>query len=150
MKMPKLRNFCMRFLKSSFLFMCLFICAVEFGIGDWMSALGWMTALCGWIAFYGEKFYYNELLKLYHEHLDHCEKQSNEYRSKVEQYKEALAAARAKTKAVAFDVENVDVGDILRIGRDWQKSDTWRGATHDTAKLLCDTIEMLRDKLDKE
>ncbi len=38
-----------------------------------------------------------------------------------------------------------DVERVLKIGRDFQKQDTWRGAHHDTAKLLCDTIEYLRD-----
>ena len=40
-----------------------------------------------------------------------------------------------------------DVARVLKIGRDFQKQDTWRGAHHDTAKLLCDTIEYLRDSL---
>ena len=40
-----------------------------------------------------------------------------------------------------------DVERVLKIGRDFQKQDRWRGAHHDTAKLLCDTIEYLRDRL---
>ena len=40
-----------------------------------------------------------------------------------------------------------DVEQVLKIGRDFQKQDRWRGAHHDTAKLLCDTIEYLRDRL---
>ena len=39
------------------------------------------------------------------------------------------------------------VEQVLKIGRDFQKQDIWRGAHHDTAKLLCDTIEYLRDRL---
>lgn len=42
-----------------------------------------------------------------------------------------------------------DVDEVLRIGRAMQAGDTWHGATYDTAKLLCDTIEKLRDKLNK-
>ena len=33
---------------------------------------------------------------------------------------------------------------ILEIGRELQNGDRWRGATYDTAKLLCDEIERLR------
>lgn len=40
-----------------------------------------------------------------------------------------------------------DIEKVLKIGRDFQKQDSWRGAHHDTAKLLCDTIENLRDRL---
>ena len=38
---------------------------------------------------------------------------------------------------------HLSTNEILRIGRDFQKSDRWRGATFDTAKLLCDEIERL-------
>lgn len=37
--------------------------------------------------------------------------------------------------------------DILTIGRKFQMGDTWRGCTFDTAKLLCDEIERLRDRI---
>lgn len=40
-----------------------------------------------------------------------------------------------------------DVDEVLRIGRSMQEKDTWHGATYDTVKLLCDTIEDLRRKL---
>lgn len=39
-----------------------------------------------------------------------------------------------------------DVERVLEIGRNFQKQDAWRGAHHDTVKLLCDTIEHLRDQ----
>jgi len=39
-----------------------------------------------------------------------------------------------------------DVERVLEIGRNFQKQDAWRGARHDTVKLLCDTIEHLRDQ----
>lgn len=42
-----------------------------------------------------------------------------------------------------------DVDEVLQIGRAFQKQDLWRGAHHDTAKLLCDTIEYLRECLNK-
>ena len=40
-----------------------------------------------------------------------------------------------------------DVDEVLRIGRGMQALDHWHGATYDTVKLLCDTIEDLRRKL---
>lgn len=42
-----------------------------------------------------------------------------------------------------------DVEYVLKIGRDYQNKDGFRGAHYDTVKLLCDTIEYLRDKLPK-
>lgn len=39
-----------------------------------------------------------------------------------------------------------DVEHVLKIGREFQKQDNWRGAHYDTAKLLCDTIEYLREQ----
>ena len=42
---------------------------------------------------------------------------------------------------------HLSTDEILRIGRDFQKSDRWRGATFDTAKLLCDEIERLARRL---
>ena len=42
-----------------------------------------------------------------------------------------------------------DVDKVLEIGRAFQKQDLFRGAHHDTAKLLCDTIEYLRECLNK-
>ena len=42
-----------------------------------------------------------------------------------------------------------DVEFVLKIGRDYQNKDGFRGAHYDTVKLLCDTIEYLRDKLPK-
>lgn len=64
-----------------------------------------------------------------------------------------VEAARAAEKSSAvgnsgprFDLCR-DVESVLRIGREFQKQDRWRGAHHDTAKLLCDTIECLRDSL---
>ena len=40
-----------------------------------------------------------------------------------------------------------DVDTVLKIGRDYQNKDGYRGAHFDTVKLLCDTIEYLRDRL---
>ena len=39
------------------------------------------------------------------------------------------------------------VDQVLKIGRDFQNQDRWRGAHYDTARLLCDTIERLNQKL---
>lgn len=53
-----------------------------------------------------------------------------------------------------FDVDTKfelcsNVEYVLKIGRDYQNKDGFRGAHYDTVKLLCDTIEYLRDKLPK-
>lgn len=40
-----------------------------------------------------------------------------------------------------------NVEHVLKIGREFQMQDSWRGAHHDTAKLLCDTIEYLYERL---
>ncbi len=42
-----------------------------------------------------------------------------------------------------------NVEHVLDIGRDFQKQDRLHGAHYDTVKLLCDTIEYLRDQLPK-
>ena len=41
-----------------------------------------------------------------------------------------------------------DVEHVLKVGREFQMQDSWRGAHYDTAKLLCDTIEYLYERLD--
>ena len=43
-----------------------------------------------------------------------------------------------------INMEYVDIDHILKVGRDFQNTDTWHGAHYDTVKLLCDTIEHLR------
>ena len=50
-----------------------------------------------------------------------------------------------KEGGVRFD--HLDVDEVLRIGREFQASDAFRGATFDTAKLLCDTIERLQEEI---
>lgn len=40
-----------------------------------------------------------------------------------------------------------DVEHVLKVGREFQMQDSWRGAHYDTAKLLCDTIEYLYERL---
>ena len=47
-------------------------------------------------------------------------------------------------------VGNMETSLILRIGRDFQNSDKFRGCTFDTAKLLCDEIERLSRELESE
>ena len=42
-----------------------------------------------------------------------------------------------------------NVEHVLDIGRDFQNQDRLHGAHYDTVKLLCDTIEYLRDQLPK-
>lgn len=117
--------------------------------GQLLAAVGWLFAAFGFYAMKKEHGFYKEIYDAYSEHLDKCEKRDMEYQKQIADYKIRLAKSNDAERSAAFDVEKLDIDHILKIGRDWQKSDTWRGATHDTAKLLCDTIEMLRDKLDK-
>jgi len=42
---------------------------------------------------------------------------------------------------------DLPVEQVLKIGREFQDQDRWRGAHYDTARLLCDTIERLNQKL---
>lgn len=130
---------------------CPFIVAVmEFASGNFVSGFGWCLAGVGWITATGERKWVETFIGLYREHLEECEKRDKAYKAKIQEYENKLSNEKNTTKSAAFDVENMSIDDVLKIGREFQKSDTWRGATHDTAKLLCDTIEMLRDKLDKE
>lgn len=66
-----------------------------------------------------------------------------------EKQEEAVAAWNTMT-AARFSGDKFDhlpVEEVLRIGRDFQASDQFRGATFDTAKLLCDTIERLQEEI---
>lgn len=40
-----------------------------------------------------------------------------------------------------------DIDNVLRIGREFAAKDGYRGAHYDTVKLLCDTIEHLRESI---
>ena len=49
-----------------------------------------------------------------------------------------------KAKELSLAEQPLPIDLVLKIGRDFQYSDrNFRGATFDTAKLLCDTIERL-------
>lgn len=60
------------------------------------------------------------------------------------------AGDRAKLPGTAdlrFDICR-DVEQVLKIGRDYQNKDGYRGAHYDTVKLLCDTIEYQQERLE--
>ena len=120
------------------------VAVLEFADGGFISGIGWILAGVGWWFFSKEQNYVETFIRLYRNHLNECEKRDEAYKAKIKEYEDKLSNERNATKEAAFDVNMMSVDDILKIGRDFQKSDTWRGATHDTAKLLCDTIEMLR------
>ena len=129
---------------------CPFIIAVmEFASGNFVSGFGWCLAGVGWIAAATARKWVETFIGLYREHLEECEKRDKAYKAKIQEYEDKLSNEKNTTKLEAFDVEHMSIDDVLKIGRDFQMSDTWRGATHDTAKLLCDTIEMLQNKLNK-
>ena len=58
----------------------------------------------------------------------------------------AIAREKEGAKLRRFDFGH-SVEDVLRIGRDFQKTDRLHGAHWDTVKLLCDTIEDLNEQL---
>lgn len=93
--------------------------------GSWFSGIGWGMAAFWLFAYETEQAYFNELLEL---------ARKNILNSEIER------------KASIIDSSNADIDHILAIGRDLQNSDKWHGAQYDTVKLLCDTIERLRDK----
>jgi len=66
----------------------------------------------------------------------------------LERLDELVAEKNEKPKSgldsSIINMKNMDIDHILKIGRDFQNTDTWHGAHYDTVKLLCDTIEYLR------
>ena len=56
------------------------------------------------------------------------------------------AAKLPKTVDLRFDIcRNIEL--VLKIGRDYQNKDGYRGAHYDTVKLLCDAIEYQQEQL---
>lgn len=53
-----------------------------------------------------------------------------------------------KTVDLRFDICR-DIEQVLKIGRDFQNKDGYRGAHYDTVKLLCDAIEYQQEQLAK-
>lgn len=97
----------------------------EIMTGSWLSGFGWGMAAFWLFAFETEREYFKELLGL---------ARNNTHSSAIE-----------RKAAIIDSSSNVDIDHILAIGRDLQNSDRWHGAQYDTLKLLCDTIERLRD-----
>jgi hypothetical protein len=92
--------------------------------GSWISGIGWGAAAFWLFAYETEQTYFNELLEL---------ARKNVHSGEIER------------KSAIIDPGNADIDHILAIGRDLQNADRWHGAQYDTVKLLCDTIERLRD-----
>lgn len=57
------------------------------------------------------------------------------------------AAKLPKTVDTRFDICK-DIALVLKIGRDYQNKDGYRGAHYDTVKLLCDAIEYQQEQLE--
>ncbi|MBO6031959.1 MAG: hypothetical protein J6Q22_11000 [Prevotella sp.] len=72
------------------------------------------------------------------------------YPTRLLQYCDRLEAAIAREKRGAkllrFDLSQ-SVETVLKIGREFQNKDGFRGAHYDTVKILCDTIEDLNEQL---
>lgn len=127
-----------------------FVAILEFTDGNIVSGIGWCFAGLGWWAFWKEQRFTETFINLYHTHLSECEHRDKAYKAKIKEYEDKLSNEKNTTMSAAFDVEHMSIDDVLKIGREFQKSDAWRGATYYTAKLLCDTIEMLRNKVKNE
>ena len=56
-------------------------------------------------------------------------------------------AKSLKTVDLRFDICR-DIEQVLKIGRDYQNKDGYRGAHYDTVKLLCDAIEYQQEQLE--
>lgn len=98
--------------------------------GSWFSGIGWGMAAFWLFAYETEQAYFNELFELARKSI---------YNSEIE-----------RKASIIDSSSNADIDHILAIGRDLQNSDKWHGAQYDTVKLLCDTIERLRDKEENE
>lgn len=107
----------------------------EFCQGSWFSGVGWTLAGVGWYAFESEKKFFDQAM-------DICKKYVHGYVDKIDE----LESEKKHREANEINLDTVDVDHVLKVGRDLQNSDTWRGAQFDTVKLLCDTIEALREK----
>jgi hypothetical protein len=106
--------------------------------GNWFSGVGWCLAGIGWFAFDTEKGFFDQANEIFR-------KCSNEYEAEIEKLEaEKLAHPKSGLDSSIINMENMDIDHILKVGRDFQNTDTWRGAHYDTVKLLCDTIEHLR------
>ena len=116
---------------------CLIVSACQFFESGFMGGIGWLMAgVMWWLEEEGERNF-KELAQLFREHLDNDKKNEDEL-------KENMFNPDLK------NVDHMDIDHILKIGRDFQNSDKWHGATYDTAKLLCDTIENLRKNGEKK
>ena len=117
---------------------CLFVSACQFLQCSYMGGFGWLIGgVMWWLEDEGERNF-KELAQLFKDHLADDKKNEDEL-MKENMFNPDLT-----------NVNHMDVDHILKIGRDLQNSDKWHGATYDTAKLLCDTIENLRKNGEKK
>ena len=117
---------------------CLIVSTCQFFEGGFMGGIGWLIAgVMMWLEEEGERNF-NELAQLFREHLDNDKKNEDELMKEN------------KFNPDLINIDHMDIDHILEIGRNFQNSDKWHGATYDTAKLLCDTIENLRKNGEKK
>ena len=110
---------------------CLFVSACQFLQGSCIGGVGWLLAGVTWWLGVECESDLKKLTQLFKEHLsDDKEKEDK--------------LIKNPSNPNLIDIDHMDIDHILKIGRDFQNSDRWHGATYDTAKLLCDTIENLR------
>ena len=120
-----------------------------FASANYAAGIAWVFAGVGWWAFDKEQRFYDQLLSLYKNHLNKCEAREDEYKktiAELEQKEEAKKTRIRELNNCSDDLKYADIDHILEVGRDFQMQDNFRGAQFDTVKLLCDTIEMLRNE----
>ena len=118
---------------------CLIVSAFQFFNGSYIAGFGWLIASAmWWLEEEGERNF-RELAQLFREHLDN----DNDKEKEDELIKNI-------SNPDLINIDHMDIDHILEIGRNFQNSDRWHGATYDTAKLLCDTIENLKKNLEKK
>ena len=120
-----------------------------FASANYAVGIAWVFAGVGWWAFDKETRFYDQLLSLYKNHLNKCEAREDEYKktiAELEQKEEAKKTRIRELNNCSDDLKYADIDHILEVGRDFQMQDNFRGAQFDTVKLLCDTIEMLRNE----
>ena len=108
---------------------CLLVSACQFFQGSFVGGIGWLIAGVTWWLGGECESGLKKLTQLIKDHLA------------VNKEDELI---KNLPNPDLMDIDHMDIDHILKIGRDFQNSDRWHGATYDTAKLLCDTIENLR------
>ena len=102
-----------------------------------MGGFGWLIAGAMWWLQEESERDFKKLSQLFKDHLADDKEKEDELNKNL-------------SNSDSINIDHMDIDHILEIGRTFQNSDKWHGATYDTAKLLCDTIENLRKNVEKK